>query len=101
MDSTAYAGFGNSFWTMPFDTPLTASPRKPKSPRSPKRNIGVKYHTVQEQLDFASVKYDEVLSKYMNTPCCNITPKMEEDVWAWGIFSETVLPMLTFIDEEQ
>lgn len=71
------------------------SPRGQYSPRSP-----VKYNNIQEQLDFASRKYEEVLNKYMRTPCRYITEKQEEDVWAWGIFSEVVLPMLKIIDEE-
>jgi hypothetical protein len=79
------------------------SPRKVRSPRSPKshkKNVSVRYSNIQEQLDFAVIKYDEVVMKYMNTPCNRITSKMQEDVWAWGIFSETVLPMLKFVDEE-
>lgn len=71
------------------------SPRNQNSPRTP-----VKYNNIQEQLDFANMKYEQVLNKYMNTPCNHITYKQEEDVWAWGIFSEVVLPMLKIIDEE-
>ena len=79
----------------------TRSPRSPRSPRTPRSpQKVVKYNNIQEQLDFAVGKYDEVLRKFMNTPCCNITQKLQEDVWAWGLFSETVLPMLKFIDEE-
>ena len=25
--------------------------------------------------------------------------QLEEDVWAWSIFSQTILPMLSFLDE--
>lgn len=83
--------------TTPRNSPRSPaqSPRRQNSPRSP-----VKYNNVQEQLDFANVKYQEVLRKYMSTPCSSITSKQEEDVWAWGIFSEVVLPMLTIIDDE-
>jgi hypothetical protein len=70
------------------------SPRGQYSPRSP-----VKYNNIQEQLDFANRKYEEVLNKYMKTPCKYITEKQEEDVWAWGLFSEVVLPMLKIVDE--
>jgi hypothetical protein len=77
--------------------PLFNSPTPPNSPR--KRSGGVKYNNIQEQLEFATVKYNEVLDKYMSTPCNKITKKQSDDVWAWGIFSETVLPMLKFIDE--
>jgi len=75
-------------------TPLATYPCLPKSLRKK-----VKYNNIQEQSDFATAKYNEVLTKYLNTPCCNITSKMQDDVWAWGVFSETVLPMLAFIDE--
>lgn len=75
------------------------SPREQYSPRSPRKSP-VKYNNIQEQLDFANSKYDEVLNKYMRTPCRYITEKQEEDVWAWGIFSEVVLPMLKIIDDE-
>lgn len=78
-------------------TPMATSPKDPKSPSKTRKSTN--YNNIQEQCDFAVMKYGEVLNKYMNTPCCNITSKMEEDVWAWGLFSETVLPMLTFIDE--
>lgn len=64
---------------------------------SPKKVV--KYNSIQEQCDFAALKYDKVLNNFMTTPCCNITSKMEEDIWAWGIFTETILPMLKFIDE--
>lgn len=73
----------------------TRSPRRQNSPRSP-----VKYNNIQEQLDFAEVKYQQVLNTYMNTPCSCITSKQQEDVWAWGIFTEVVLPMLKIIDDE-
>lgn len=75
------------------------SPRRQYSPRSPRKSP-VKYNNIQEQLDFANMKYEEVLNKYMRTPCKYITEKQEEDVWAWGVFSEVVLPMLKIIDEE-
>lgn len=71
------------------------SPRKQNSPRTP-----VGYNNIQEQLDFANMRYEQVLNKYMNTPCTHITYKQQEDVWAWGIFSEVVLPMLKIVDEE-
>lgn len=71
------------------------SPKNQNSPRTP-----VKYNNIQEQLDFANMRYAQVLNRYMNTPCNHITYKQEEDVWAWGIFSEVVLPMLKIIDEE-
>jgi len=80
-------------------TPSTGTPRGYYSPRSPRRSP-VKYNNIQEQLDFANSKYEEVLNKYMRTPCKYITEKQEEDVWAWGIFSEVVLPMLKIIDDE-
>lgn len=75
------------------------SPRRHYSPRSPRKSP-VKYNNIQEQLDFANYKYQEVLNKYMRTPCKYITEKQEEDVWAWGIFSEVVLPMLKIVDDE-
>lgn len=79
----------------PKRTPRRTPRRTPESPRSP-----VKYNNIQEQLEFANSKYEEVLNKYMRTPCRYITEKQEEDLWAWGLFSEVVLPMLKIIDEE-
>lgn len=69
-----------------------------KKPRSPRKK-DVKFTNIQEQLVFSQVKYGEIVDKYMNTPCCCITKKMQDDVWSWGLFSEVVLPMLTIIDE--
>lgn len=86
----------------PIRTPKRTSRMTPgNSPRgqySPTKSPG--YNNIQEQLDFATVRYEEVLNKYMRTPCKYITDKQEEDVWAWGIFSEVVLPMLKIIDDE-
>jgi hypothetical protein len=84
------------------------SPRSQNSPRTPNKSprsqnsprSHVKYNNIQEQLDFAEVKYQEVLNKYMNTPYGCITSKQQDDVWAWGIFSEVVLPMLKIVDDE-
>ena len=101
MDNTypviQFGSFRNNNASTPRSSPRSParSPRRQNSPRSP-----VKYNNIQEQLDFANVRYQEVLNKYMNTPCTSITYKQEEDVWAWGIFSEVVLPMLKIIDDE-
>lgn len=56
-------------------------------------------NSVREQLAFAQQKYQEVLSEHINTPQHLHSKKQDEDVWAWGIFSETVLPMLLFVDD--
>lgn len=77
-------------------TPCTQD--SPRTSRKSAKKV-VKYSNIQEQANFASKKYGEVLHQLMNTPFCNITPKLQEDVWAWGIFTDTVLPMLKFIDE--
>jgi len=70
-----------------------------KKPRNQRKKKDVKFTNIQEQLDFSQAKYGKVVDKYMNTPCSCITKKMQDDVWSWGLFSEVVLPMLTFIDE--
>lgn len=55
--------------------------------------------SIHEQLMFAQRKYQEVLAQQNNTPKHLHSKKSEEDVWAWGMFSETVLPMLLFVDD--
>ena len=57
-------------------------------------------NSVHEQLEFAKLKYESVLRTYYSTPPHKITTKLQEDVWAWRTFSQQVLPMLTFIDDE-
>lgn len=55
--------------------------------------------SIREQLLFAQQKYQEVLSEHLNSPKHLHSSKSDEDVWAWGLFSETVLPMLLFVDD--
>jgi hypothetical protein len=55
--------------------------------------------SIQSQLVYAQKKYQEVLLKVSTVPTEMLTAKDEEEVWAWGMFSETVLPMLLFIDD--
>lgn len=83
----------------PRDKNSPRTPRSQNSPRSP-RKTPVKYNNIQEQIDFATGRYEELLKKFMKTPCNRITSKQEEDVWAWGLFSEVVLPMLKIVDED-
>jgi hypothetical protein len=56
-------------------------------------------NSVHEQLEFAKLKYESVMRIYNSTPPHRISAKLQDDVWSWGLFSQTVLPMLTFIDE--
>ena len=72
------------------------------SPRvfSPSARNNRSTNSVHEQLEFAKLKYESVLRIYNSTPQHKISAKLQEDVWAWGTFSQQVLPMLTFIDEE-
>ena len=65
---------------------------------SPRKNGST--NSVHEQLEFAKLKYESVLQTYNSTPPHKISAKLRDDVWSWGLFSSTVLPMLTFIDEE-
>jgi hypothetical protein len=98
VSSVSFAGSVVSFMS----PPKQDKSRKQRSPRKKKKEKKVhhiRFNNIQEQLDFSQVKYDKIVDKYMNTPCCRITEKKQDDVWAWGLFSEVVLPMLTFIDE--
>lgn len=82
------------------NTPRRNTPRSQRrngSPRSPK---GTNFTNIQEQLEHATVKYEEVLKKYMRTPCNRITRQQEDDLWAWQLFAEVILPMFKFVDEE-
>lgn len=65
---------------------------------SPRKNGST--NSVHEQLEYAKLKYESVLRIYNSTPQHRISAKLQDDVWSWGLFSQTVLPMLTFIDEE-
>jgi 3-phenylpropionate/cinnamic acid dioxygenase small subunit len=56
--------------------------------------------SIAEQIEIANEKYNNAVSRYnWNALNRTTTPKMAEDVWAWELFSQTVLPGLTFLDE--
>ena len=55
--------------------------------------------SVYEQRKYAENKLQQMQQKLACTPLYKRTDMLEEEVWAWGIFSQTVLPMLSFLDE--
>jgi hypothetical protein len=51
--------------------------------------------SVYQQRKYAECRFKQLQQKLANKS----TDILEEEVWAWGIFSQTVLPMLSFLDE--
>lgn len=69
------------------------------SPKTIKRVRPGHLSSVSQQLKYAESKMQQVQQQYALTPIKRRTEKLEEEVWAWTIFSQTVLPMLSFLDD--
>lgn len=52
--------------------------------------------SIADQIEYATQKYQETIFTYMND---KPTDRNCEEVWAWGTFSQQVLPCLRFLDE--
>jgi hypothetical protein len=55
--------------------------------------------SVLEQQKYAERQLHKAQKQLASTPACRKTEKLKEEVWAWEIFSQTVLPMLSFLDD--
>lgn len=54
--------------------------------------------SIRSQLVYAEEKYQSLLEDASNKK--HLSRKEKDDIWAWKMFSETVLPMLLFIDDD-
>ena len=96
--SPVWSVTNNNYTTFTQDS-LTTLPSSPRTPQTVKLAKDDRILNIKNHLVYAEQKYKEVLHKVAIIPAHNITPKMEDDVWAWEIFSQTVLPMLSFLDD--
>ena len=96
--SPVWSVTSNDFTPFSIDS-ISNMPSSPRSPKTVRKAKDDRILNVRNQLAYAQQRYKEVLHNVALTPSHKITPKIEEDVWAWGIFSETVLPMLSFLDD--
>jgi hypothetical protein len=55
--------------------------------------------SITQQRRFAESKFISVQRQLANTPASKKREMLEDDMWAWGIFANTVLPMLSFLDD--
>jgi hypothetical protein len=55
--------------------------------------------SVVQQQKYAERQLCKAQMKLATAPPSKRKEQLEDDVWAWGIFSQTVLPMLSFLDE--
>lgn len=55
--------------------------------------------SIAQQRRFAESKFLNVQRQLANAPTSKFRKRLEDDVWAWGIFASTVLPMLSFLDD--
>lgn len=58
------------------------------------------YSSVQEQKDYAESRLKNLQRKIEKMPQKKVSPKLADDVWAWGMFCQT-LDVLKFIDEDK
>jgi hypothetical protein len=72
--------------------------KSPKSPKSPKAKASPGFSSIYEQRLLAESKYDDLVRKTHTMSEEMLTPKLVEDIWAWGMFAQT-LSLLEFIDE--
>lgn len=54
--------------------------------------------SIRSQLVYAEDKYQRLLNEASKKK--RLSKKEKDDIWAWKMFSETVLPMLLFIDDD-
>lgn len=57
------------------------------------------YSSVQEQKKHAETRLKNLQRKIEKMPQKKVSPKLADDVWAWGMFCQT-LDVLKFIDED-
>lgn len=57
------------------------------------------YSNVQEQKEYAEKRLKDLQRKIEKMPQKKVSPKLADDVWAWGMFCQT-LDVLKFIDED-
>lgn len=90
-NESAFAGYQKSLADNLFDIQFSHS----FNPKIIKKVKPGYLSSVHQQRKYAESKLHKVQHKLACTP----TNKLEEDEWAWRIFSQTVLPMLSFLDE--
>ena len=57
------------------------------------------YSSVQEQKKYAESRLKDLQRRVEKMPKKKVSPKLADDVWAWGMFCQT-LSVLEFIDED-
>lgn len=69
------------------------------NPKQVKRVRPGHLSSVSQQLKYAQRRLFQVQQQLAKAPLGERIDKLEEEVWAWSIFSQTVLPMLSFLDD--
>lgn len=55
--------------------------------------------SISQQRRYAEYRLYHVQQQLDRTPLWKRTEYLKEEVWAWEIFAQTVLPMLSFLDD--